>query len=190
MKRPGRAGITFTETLVAISILIALGAIATPVYLSTRAESSKAHCMSNLHQIGLAVHLYRTEYGGDGNYGNPDAMGLPRMFPGGFKELVKSTTAEVWKCNEQLPFPGGRLPQTSYIRIYPDDPEKEPWNQFAQQARAYGDAIVLFVDANHNSAHVVHGPLYPKLGLGLRLDGAVRKRKRAGAIFAQEWWQD
>lgn len=154
------------------------------------AEASKANCLSNLHQIGLAIHLYRTEYGGDGIYGNPDAMGLPRMFPDGFKRLVRSTTSDVWRCREQRPFPGGRLPQTSYIRIYPDDAESGAWDQFAQQVRTYGDAIVLFVDANHNPAHAVHGPLYPKLGLGLRLDGAVRIRKRAGAMFAQEWWQD
>lgn len=67
-------GFTLIELLVVIAIIAILAAILFPVFAQARAKARQAKCMSNLKQIGLAFHMYASDY---------DDL-LPPLGPSGF----------------------------------------------------------------------------------------------------------
>lgn len=58
------AGFTLVELLVVIALLAALIAILFPILGSARQSAQKAQCVSNLQQLGVAVHAYAMENNG------------------------------------------------------------------------------------------------------------------------------
>jgi len=60
---------TLTELLVVIAIIAVLAALLLPALASARVAGQRAACLSNLHQIGLAVRAYANDNGGLIPYG-------------------------------------------------------------------------------------------------------------------------
>ena len=58
-----RAGFTLIELLVVISIITVLIAIALPVFSRAREKARQTACMANLHQLAMAVRMYRMDMG-------------------------------------------------------------------------------------------------------------------------------
>jgi prepilin-type N-terminal cleavage/methylation domain-containing protein/prepilin-type processing-associated H-X9-DG protein len=65
-------GFTLIELLTVIAIIGILAAILIPVVGSVRESARSAQCISNMRQIGLAVHLYVTDNNGFLPMVNPD----------------------------------------------------------------------------------------------------------------------
>jgi len=51
-------GFTLIELLVVVAIIALLAAILFPVYASAREKARAATCLSNYHEIALAIHMY------------------------------------------------------------------------------------------------------------------------------------
>lgn len=64
IKEPRGRGFTLVEMLVVIAIIVVLMAILFPVFSRVRAHARKTKCISNLHQITLALRSYKNDYGG------------------------------------------------------------------------------------------------------------------------------
>ena len=77
---PSPGAFTLIELLVVIAIIAILAAILFPVFARAKESAKKAVCISNLKQMGLALHMYAqdydevfpigpdlTQWGGDGN---------------------------------------------------------------------------------------------------------------------------
>jgi prepilin-type N-terminal cleavage/methylation domain-containing protein len=80
MRRERRA-FTLIELLAVIAIIAAIAAIAFPVLARVRENGRRATCISNLHQIGLALKMYRDDWDGhEARYGvrlSHSDLGLP-----------------------------------------------------------------------------------------------------------------
>jgi len=59
-----RRAFTLLEILVVVAIIAILAAILFPVFSRARENARKASCISNLHQIGLGIAMYRGDYDG------------------------------------------------------------------------------------------------------------------------------
>ena len=59
-----RSAFTLIELLVVIAIIALLAAILFPVLAQAREKARQTACLSDYHQIGLAIHLYASDYDG------------------------------------------------------------------------------------------------------------------------------
>ena len=57
-----RRGFTLIELLVVITIIAILAAIVMPVFHSAQKRARMAQCQSNLHNLAVAIQLYRKDY--------------------------------------------------------------------------------------------------------------------------------
>jgi prepilin-type N-terminal cleavage/methylation domain-containing protein len=64
-----RAGFTLIELLVVIGIIALLASLILPALSSARDKGRRAVCLSNLRQVGIAVHLYADDHGGNIPFG-------------------------------------------------------------------------------------------------------------------------
>jgi prepilin-type N-terminal cleavage/methylation domain-containing protein len=56
------AAFTLIELLVTIAIIAILAAVLLPVFAFARGDARRSACISNLHQIGLALEIYRQDF--------------------------------------------------------------------------------------------------------------------------------
>jgi prepilin-type N-terminal cleavage/methylation domain-containing protein/prepilin-type processing-associated H-X9-DG protein len=59
-----RRGFTFLELMVSMALILVLMALLSPMLMRGRDSARRASCMSNLSQLGGALHLYAQDYDG------------------------------------------------------------------------------------------------------------------------------
>ena len=85
-----RGGFTLIELLVVIAIIAILAAILMPALASAKLAGNKAACLSNLREIGIAVHAYADDFNGNIPFG-PKAG--PYLTPANFYPSTGAPTS-------------------------------------------------------------------------------------------------
>lgn len=97
MRRFGDRGFTLIELLVVIAIIAILAAILFPVFARAREKAREASCASNLKQIGLAVHMYASDFDDLLPLANSDVV---EDGPPGIVEILQPYTRnqQIFRC--------------------------------------------------------------------------------------------
>ncbi|HWY77641.1 MAG TPA: prepilin-type N-terminal cleavage/methylation domain-containing protein, partial [Verrucomicrobiae bacterium] len=61
LRRPQESAFTLVELLVTIAIIAILAALLLGALSGAKERANRARCKSNLHQIGMALHMYAEE---------------------------------------------------------------------------------------------------------------------------------
>jgi len=153
-------GFTLVELLVVLGIIALLAGILWVVFAPAREKARQSVCISNLHQIGVALSLYRSDYDGQeamqGVPMTPAQLGMP--VGTGFGTLIHSYIKDrrllycpdYW-LDPNIPTIEKQHALSSYYWDYEMDgpPAGEPeWFRFIV-ARHGNKAIVVFCE-EHN----------------------------------------
>jgi prepilin-type N-terminal cleavage/methylation domain-containing protein len=85
------SGFTLVELLIVVAIVALLMAILLPALSQARAQSKRSVCLSNLREIGMALHAYGMQFGGAIPRG--PAMPLPYLSEQGWDEWASN---QIW----------------------------------------------------------------------------------------------
>jgi prepilin-type N-terminal cleavage/methylation domain-containing protein/prepilin-type processing-associated H-X9-DG protein len=95
-----RKAFTLIELLVVIAIIAILAAVLFPVFAKARERAKRTQCISNLHQIGLAVQGYLADY--DEVYPNAykaDSVQKFHVYPAINESMAAYVTdIHIWRC--------------------------------------------------------------------------------------------
>ncbi|MCH8273597.1 MAG: prepilin-type N-terminal cleavage/methylation domain-containing protein [Armatimonadetes bacterium] len=178
-------GLTLTELLVAVTIIAAAATMVWPLIRGARDSTRDVSCMDKLRQIHVAISLYRSDYDGEGIYGNAYSMGLP---PSGTATLylTERLSLEMIQCSGR-PLPSGA--RNAFKRMYevPDKDETVP--PWADYCRLMQNESVLIVDLNHgDTARPAYSTYTTHRGIGLYLGGNIRVVVKQGSPGMKRWW--
>ncbi|HRF58475.1 MAG TPA: prepilin-type N-terminal cleavage/methylation domain-containing protein [Fimbriimonadaceae bacterium] len=181
MKR--HRGVTLLEVLTVCAVLAALAAIAYPILAQVKERARQTGCESNLRQIGVALQVYRSDYGGDGRYGDPIEMGLPLSYDAANRHAMLPAK-EVWICPR---YPEAAM---SYYLFYTYHPDTRRWDDFRRFSLEYESRTPLLYDPKHTDQRHIYSPFYPNRMIGLLESGQVVNRVRTGDWLHPRWWND
>jgi type II secretory pathway pseudopilin PulG len=174
--RHARVGFTLVEIVVVIAIITALGGIIFAAMGPAREKARRAVCMSNLHQIGIAITLYRNDTDGADVTDGPQTaaeLGLP---PHPLRLLPYLRSPQVLRCPDEdwdAVAPGVKaVYTTSYVWNMVDGAGRPV---FKDQVAARGENVPIAFCLHHDPK-----PIPPNEGNAfftlLRLSGRVEGR--------------
>lgn len=184
-------GVTLIEVLTVITITSILAAILYPVIESAKRKSNEAVCISNLHQLDMALELYRTTYAEErADFGTPVDMGLPPWFPR-LAQVGLVPPGLLKGCHGESVFPNS---PPLYSQSWPpakEDIGEDAWTQLIARwtpyVNAHGAGSVLLQDLNHMPLRTI-SPFATQRGIGVYLDGHAKIVTRQGDAANLEWW--
>lgn len=172
---------TVAELLVVIAIVALTAAISAPAISAAKESAQITRCTGNLHQIGIAVSLYREEQGEKVAYGHPIDMGLPPMAGdavGKNWELLQCHAGKGIGAYTQFWPPKGRVSDELFERDLPR------WLANVQSQQ--GSAIMAF-DDNHNREFMSDWETY--FAVGINFDLSLIRKRRRGFPSKPGWWK-
>lgn len=136
-----RKGFTVLELITVIAIIMILIAVSNPIISAAKRRASDSTCVSNLHQTGLAIQMYRQDYEAQEN-GSPASMGLPPI-----KEVARLIGKVACKepsfrnCSGQNPYRIHWVPAEVSSKV-----SDEAWSNYVMKN---GQQSILIFDSGH-----------------------------------------
>ncbi len=191
MARSKNLGLSLIEIVVVVAIVLVLVAISYPVFMRAKEKTGEVVTKSNLHQLWIAMDVYRTEHDGQGYYGHHALMGLPNVFDAyvsgwGFnisnEDLLRSG------CLRHQDH-GGEPNERGWLRYTVYDNEETRYPLFEQFAQNQQENLIVFQDMNCGNEDVsLHDDAVQKTMIGVNLSGSILRKRKSGDPFTLAWW--
>lgn len=184
---------TLIEMLVVLAIIGLLSGLVFAVLGPAREKARESVCVSNLHQIGQALAMYRADYDGveaiEGQPMSYSQLGLPslRMFDTFTKTYVKNR--QVLLCPDyHNDTPLDRLTSTYFWSADVDEHDSE-YNQFSHIVAMRGGNIPLLICESHNPPlNIAKEPRWVlKKVLFLRLNQQIQVKQVPLRLTYEKW---
>lgn len=178
-----RHAFTLIEILVSIAIIAVIAAIAFPVFHNVRESSLQAQSISDLRQIWMAIQMYREQEG-------PGAADVGTMYE---MKYPLETTFHQMVNNKLKLIPPGRKPEGGeqyYYYVFGADntPAKQVVEMWKTHTISCGGQSVPVADLSFNDSLNVASPYKSQFGIGVTLDGNIRRRRGPGRPYFVSWW--
>ena len=175
-----RRSFSLIELLVCIGIILVVIAITFPIVTTSKLAALKVKSNSNLHQLYMALAIYREGYDGV-DVGDLYRLGLPPL------DYYNDVIAK-----DLRPPLAGRYPGLGWYYMMPPDPlVVEPsiaqaWKDYNSDCAA---SSILLVDANFSDHPPLGGsPFLDRVGYGVRLHGGLAHFRKPGSPLSYNWW--
>jgi prepilin-type N-terminal cleavage/methylation domain-containing protein len=96
--RVGNRGFTLIELLVVVAIIAILAAMLMPALRRAREAGRRAHCINNLRQIGIGIHMYTEDFSGSPPLFLVDPGNRAMGYPGGNTYYLEKGYVENINC--------------------------------------------------------------------------------------------
>ena len=185
MIRKRRAsGLTLTEILVVVGIILVLAAIALPVYKSARGKARESSCSQNLRQLYMAMQIYSDLHDG----GTTSLPGIPLTLPRNGFALKKHLDLPngLFQCQDRHP----EFPVGAYVFLFSATPSEQfPTAAFQQFASQLQERTPLIVDMNHrNDDKAGMQTMNKHFSFAMLANGSLIKANRRGSPGSFSYW--
>lgn len=192
-----RPGFTLLEVMMCCLIIALLLGLLFVGATPAREKARETTCLSNLHQIGKAIQMYRQDYGGNEP---PAALTLSQLgFPPEPSSLLPYLAGSkgVFFCADEVIPPGAKNAPVDALGLrvsymwcagaherMPDD-----FPSFRRQVESRGNDTPVVVDSFHQGANYGDYSTRPWLHkyIILRLDGRVEPRLIDDEVGGASW---
>lgn len=186
-----RRAFSLVEVMVVLAILAVLAALLYPVLQKAKSSGNEAACTSNLHQMHVALQLYRDQWEGTDEPAHTWEMGLPDIrSKNSFFEVINRLHCQGYS------YPDGRG-NPGYVFHWPlgspgfgvdagdVDKAQEEWKDYVANQ---GSASVTIFGPNHQTQTRISS-LSLQRAFGVTLSGSVLRYVRRGDLTQMEWWK-
>ncbi len=178
-------GFTLIEICVVISIILVLTSILLPVMSKAKRAAQESAAAQKIHQIWLAVSLYRSDYDGDGKYGDVVAMGLP--YPGYTLQTLEHLALEPYGIKWNSGWIAS-CQNSRYGLIIPTWSEQLWWTI---QAETYRENLIILEDFSCSDVGIDFTNEYQEhIGIGTLLSGQIVNHYKFGNASKPLWWAE
>ncbi len=175
LRNKANKAFSMTELIVCVAIIMIVAALMLPVFQRAKVRATDAVCTQNLHNVWMAVSLYRENQQEHSEVGTVYEMGLPS--PEWYFEYMDKQKI---KC----PLRDDRyVPYNNYM-YFPGSPDSNQMAEFWTYATTtYGANTPLFVDLLHLDPDKLLIPAYLHKSISVNVGGSVQTRVRNGQLL-------
>ncbi len=160
-----------------MAILAVLAGILFPVFAQAKRGAQVTSTVQKIHQLSLAIQMYRSENDGDARFGRASQMGLPPS-----SQIYKVAPPAMWKM------PCQSADVTSFGTVYWPEDSVGPgsWEEIVRTFEE--SAPVIHSLSCTDSDWDVNNQFHPKLGIAADLSGRLLKKRKTGNPEKAAWW--
>lgn len=191
-------GLTLTESLVVVAIMVVVAAISFPIMASAKRSSLTRASIHQMQQLYISLQIYRADHdGSDSTFANSYELGMPPDHT--FLDKTYGAHPEVWKS----PFPaafdvfngsaGGEFGDIAYAGggYRPGGPDSLNLYDQEKYLETYRENAVVFMDYYINPPGTkMANPFYEKSALAILFSGKVVNQRRRGRAWHFSFYSD
>lgn len=177
-------GVTLTEVLIVIAIIMVLAAVVAVAFTGVKTAARGARAVSQMRQLWVALKTYQSEYGQDGYYGDPRQMGLPLPWE-----------IEDWRAHAGI--------KTRDVLVgcgwHPAEPAAGPYSihyflsvtyrPYALYAQKWQENLPVFIDMHCTPANTdLENRYLRRYGISVLLAGNAIRRWNTGVFWDPIFW--
>ena len=176
-------GFALIEVLIVVAILSILAALLFPVLSAARLEAKSTSSKAKLHNISLALMIYRSDWGGTSDVGDLPDLGLPSTIQ--IARTANNLGVGVGGWVSGCAYHPQSAPPRHTMFYFPG----EGGPRLVEASTTFQEDLLMVADDQCSSADINIQDVYrSKRGLGVLLSGTLVDRVAPGNLNDPAWY--